>query len=63
MAGMLIDMETGNHTKYKNAEFFDCVAFRLDPSNECSFNDVDGEVVEPGRIQAHISSNKLNIIS
>ena len=58
---MLIEMENGQHTSYKNAEFFDCVAFRLDPISEGSFNDVDGEVVEPGRIQGIVSPSEIEV--
>ena len=61
MAGILIDMEKGNHTSYERAEFYDCAAFRLDPLSAGSYNDVDGEVVEAGRIQAHVLPAALNI--
>ncbi len=60
---MLIDMEKGNHVSYNKAEFYDCIAFRLHPLNERSFNDVDGEVVEAGRIQTRVLPGVINIFS
>ena len=63
MAGMLIEMEKGNHIGYKAAEFYDCSAFRLDPLSNGSFNDVDGEVVEAGQIQSEVLPSILNIFS
>jgi hypothetical protein len=59
---MLIDMEKGKHVLYKRAEFYDCTAFRLEPLSQGSFNDVDGEVVEPGIIQSHVLPAALNFI-
>ena len=58
---MLIDMERGDHIKYSNAEFIDCVAFRLEPITKGSYNDVDGEVVEKGIIQANVITRKLSV--
>lgn len=60
---MLIQMETGHHANYKNSEFYDCHAFRLEPLSTGSFNDVDGEVVEAGTIQASVTPSVLNIFS
>jgi len=60
MAGMLIGMENGSHASYKKAEFYDCVAFRLDPISKGSYNDLDGEVVESGRIQAKVVPGAMN---
>jgi hypothetical protein len=56
-------METGHHANYKNSEFYDCHAFRLEPLSTGSFNDVDGEVVEAGTIQASVTPSVLNIFS
>lgn len=36
------------------AEFIQCKAYRLEPITEGSFNDLDGEVVESGPIQAKV---------
>jgi len=64
LAGMLIEMESGNHISYKNAEFYDCSAFRLDASVPgVSYNDIDGEVVESGRIQGKVLPGALNILT
>ena len=39
-----------------------CTAYRLDPSDESkSFNDLDGEVVESGRIQGYVVPSAMNI--
>ena len=57
---ILLGLETGAHVGSKKAEFFECVAFRLDPISGGSFNDVDGEVVEPGRIQARVLPSAMN---
>jgi sphingosine kinase len=35
-------------------EFIQCTAYRLEPITPGSFNDLDGEVVEPGPIQAAV---------
>ena len=35
-------------------EFFKCSAYRLEPISSGSFNDLDGEVVESGPIQAYV---------
>ena len=40
-------------------EFIKCSAYRLEPITKGSFNDLDGEVIEPGPIQAAISQPSL----
>ena len=46
---ILLDIK--NWTHFELAEMIACTAYRLDPSDESkSFNDLDGEVVETGRI-------------
>lgn len=40
-------------------EFIKCSAYRLEPITKGSFNDLDGEVIESGPIQAAISQPSL----
>ena len=61
LAGMLIQMENGDHISYRSAEFYDCYAFRLDPLVRGSFNNVDGEVVEGGRIQSNVLPSLMTV--
>jgi len=60
---ILIGLETGSHVSSPKAEFIDCVAFRLDPISSGSFSNVDGEVVEPGRIQAYVQPSAIRFFS
>ena len=60
---ILIGLETGSHVSSPEAEFIDCVAFRLDPISSGSFSNVDGEVVEPGRIQAYVQPSAIRFFS
>ena len=57
---ILLGLENGTHISRKKAEFFRCTAYRLDPISSGSFNDLDGEVVQPGRIQARVIPSKIN---
>jgi sphingosine kinase len=52
---MLLGIETGNHVGMPGCEFIECSAYRLepDPTNlRTSRNNIDGEPVEDGMIQA-----------
>lgn len=60
---VLLGLENGSHVKNAKAEFFPCVAFRLDPISKGSFHDIDGEVVESGRIQGHVESSGINFFT
>ena len=60
---ILLGLENGSHAKNAKAEFFPCVAFRMDPMTSGSFNDIDGEVVESGRIQGRVQPSVLNLFS
>ncbi|KAL3791593.1 hypothetical protein HJC23_012183 [Cyclotella cryptica] len=51
---MLLKLESGNHIHCRDLEVIDCVAYRLTPLSENSYNDLDGELIESGPIQAHI---------
>lgn len=43
-----------SHTKRDITEMIECVAWRLEPGREGSYNNVDGEAVESGPIQTKI---------
>jgi sphingosine kinase len=51
MARILLGLESGSHVGMPGAEFIECAAYRLEPLSPGSFNDLDGEVVEAGKIQ------------
>lgn len=59
----LLQLEHGTHIHTKGVEVIPCVAFRLEPleGQWRSFNDVDGEVVDKGPIQAVIKPSALNV--
>ena len=52
MLELLLKLESGKHIQCKDAEVVDCVAYRLEPLTDNSYNDLDGELIEPGPIQA-----------
>lgn len=55
MALILLSMETGQHVNLPHVEMIDCCAFRLTPDqNKMGRNVLDGELVEPGPIQAQV---------
>lgn len=58
---ILLGLENGTHLSQPKAEFFQCKAFRLEPISKGSFNDIDGEVVEPGRLQAFVKNRGLQL--
>lgn len=60
---ILLGMEHGTHFESsEHAELISCVAYRLDPADsKASYNDLDGEVVESGRIQAYVVPSAMNI--
>jgi sphingosine kinase len=60
---ILLGLEHGSHVKNAKAEIFPCVAFRMDPISRGSQNDLDGEVVEQGRIQGRITSFGIKIFA
>lgn len=51
---MFLVLENAGHVEHEGVEFYECVAFRLEPVTEGSYNCVDGEQVENGPIQAHV---------
>lgn len=60
LALILLGLETGSHVGMPGCEMIECTAFRLEPdygSNQRmkkSKNNIDGEPVEDGPIQAHV---------
>ena len=59
LALILLSMEHGGHVGMNGVEFVKCSAYRLEPITNGSFNDLDGEVIESGHIQAAISQPSL----
>lgn len=55
---ILLGLETGSHVGMTGCEFIECSAFRLTPYEDgqqrISLNDIDGEPVENGPIQAYV---------
>ena len=54
MFQVLLAIDEGKHIEVPGSEVIECVAYRLDPTTAGSFNDLDGEVVESGPIQAKV---------
>lgn len=61
LALILLSMEHGGHVGMKGVELIECCAYRLEPITEGSFNDLDGEVIESGSIQATILPLSLQV--
>jgi diacylglycerol kinase family enzyme len=49
---LVLKLESGDHINCKDTEVVDCIAYRLEPLSDNSHNDLDGELIEPGPIQA-----------
>lgn len=58
---MLLAMDTGKHIEMEGAEYIACTAYRLEPQG--SYNDLDGEVIESGPVQAHVIPGVLNVFA
>lgn len=54
MIQIALAIETGGHIRHDQCEMYECVAFRLEPLEEGSHNDLDGEKIEDGPIQAAV---------
>ena len=52
-------MEHGGHFGMSGVEFIECYAYRLEPISRGSFNDLDGEVIESGPIQAAVLPSSI----
>lgn len=51
---MLLKLETGGHVDCKGLEIVSCLAYRLEPLSDNTYNDLDGEMIEGGTIQASL---------
>ena len=49
---MLLKLETGGHIECEGLEIISCLAYRLEPLSDNTYNDLDGELIEGGTIQA-----------
>lgn len=58
---MLLAMDTGKHIEVEGAEYISCTAYRLEPQG--SYNDLDGEVIESGPVQARVIPGVLNVFA
>ena len=54
MIQIALAIETGGHIHHDQCEMYECSAFRLEPLEEGSHNDLDGEKIEDGPIQAAV---------
>jgi sphingosine kinase len=61
VALLLLALDAGTHVNSPAAEFIECVAYRLEPTTAGSFNDLDGEVIEAGPVQAHVLPKAIQI--
>jgi sphingosine kinase len=60
MARILLAVESGSHTKLPGVEWIICRQFRLTPDrDDVSYNDVDGEEVVRGPVQAIVEPKRL----
>lgn len=60
---IMLGLETGSHVGMNGCEFIECSAFRLVPyeGQRISKNDIDGEPVEDGPIQAYVMPSALQV--
>uniref|UniRef100_A0A7S4EE35 DAGKc domain-containing protein n=1 Tax=Pseudo-nitzschia australis TaxID=44445 RepID=A0A7S4EE35_9STRA len=56
---ILLSMEHGGHFGMSGVEFIECSAYRLEPISRGSYNDLDGEVIESGPIQAAVLPSSI----
>jgi sphingosine kinase len=61
MANILLSLEYGTHINHPKAEFIECAAYRLEPLKSGSFNDLDGELIEGGPVQAHVLPSAIQV--
>lgn len=61
MVSILLALETGSHVNHKRVEFIPCKAYRLEPMTDGSFNDLDGEVIQSGPIQARVQPSAIQM--
>lgn len=58
---ILLGLSSGTHVQAHGVEFVECVAYRLEPLTPGSYNDLDGEVIESGPIQAHVLPGAMTV--
>jgi sphingosine kinase len=58
---ILLGLSSGTHVTVPGMEVIECVAYRLEPLTSGSYNDIDGEVVEDGPIQACVRPGVLRV--
>ena len=63
LALILLAMEHGGHVGMNGVEFIQCSAYRLEPITQGSYNDLDGEVIESGPIQASVLPSSIQAYS
>ena len=61
MAMILLGLDSGGHVGMPGVEFIRCSAYRLEPITPGSFNDLDGEVIEAGPVQAHVMPGAVKV--
>ena len=61
MAKILLGLETASHVDIPQAEFIQCTAYRLEPITTPSINDLDGEVIEAGPVQAQVIPSAMKV--
>ena len=63
MVKILLSLEKGSHVNDEKVEFYECVSYRLEPMTSGSFNDLDGEHIESGPIQAQIQPGAIRMFA
>ena len=58
---ILLAMENGGHGSMPGVEFVKCTAYRLEPLTPGSFNDLDGEVIEAGKVQGSVLPEAIQV--
>ena len=61
IASVLLSLASGSHATHPAVEFVECVAYRLEPLAEGSYNDLDGEVIDSGPVQARVMPGALQV--
>lgn len=61
LALILIAMAHSGHVDMPGVEFVKCSAYRLEPITPGSFNDLDGEVIESGPVQAAVVPSAIQV--
>ena len=61
IATVLLSLASGTHVTHPAVEYVECTAYRLEPLVEGSYNDLDGEIIESGPIQAQVMPHALQV--